>query len=366
MLNNPFSASQIEVDDPDFESVWQSGCSVFQTKRVVKAVEEHLFKQGESLVIIGVRDAIGVPVALFPFLKTGVLGSTVLEGLDADVCDYFAPPLLDGVELNSQQTRQMWEAVCSSCSGVDVIKFKKVPKTFLRKRHALSAFPQLCEMGVSASHVRLSSHDGADRFVSIAREVRRKAKKLERYGCLSFSPVGPYQDRLKAFEVLRDFRQKRFRTLGRSDLLASDDAAEFYQDLLTTDEASPGKIFTLHSGDVPIAVIYALQHQKEVTFVIPAISNDPDVQHGSPGLVAIFYLLEWCRKHDMELLDLSVGDLSYKKRFSAETSLLYEYVEALSAKGALIAAEVAARRRMRHLSQRLPWIRRLAEKAGLA
>ena len=71
----------------------------------------------------------------------------------------------------------------------------------------------------------------------------------------------------------------------------------------------------------------------------------------------MFKTLGWCLASKYSVFDLSVGSLSYKSRFDAETVELFEYQQALSPLGLPVVAEAALRRRVRHLALKRPRIR---------
>src|SRR5690606_10895390 len=98
------------------------------------------------------------------------------------------------------------------------------------------------------------------------------------------------------------------------------------------------------------------------TLIAAAITPCKETQTDSPGLVALFKTLQWCREHGFAVFDLSVGSLTYKSRFRAETIELFEYQQALSPLGLPVVAEAALRRRVRHLALKYPQLRRLLER----
>ncbi len=129
----------------------------------------------------------------------------------------------------------------------------------------------------------------------------------------------------------------------------------FYRALAHRGQDQPaGRLFTLQAGEHAVAVIYGFACADVFTLIAPAITTCKQTQAGSPGLVALFKTLQWCREQDFAVFDLSVGSLFYKSRFDAETVELFEYQQALSPLGLPVVAEAALRRRVRHLSLKQP------------
>ena len=122
-----------------------------------------------------------------------------------------------------------------------------------------------------------------------------------------------------------------------------------------------GRLFTLQAGEHVVAVIYSFAYRDVFTLIAPAMTTCKETQAGSPGLVALFKALEWCKSHDFEVFDLSVGSLFYKSRFEAETFDLFEHQQALTPLGLPIVAEAALRRKLRHLALKHPEVRNRLE-----
>jgi CelD/BcsL family acetyltransferase involved in cellulose biosynthesis len=133
---------------------------------------------------------------------------------------------------------------------------------------------------------------------------------------------------------------------------------DFYRDLADRERDKPaGRLFTLHAGGHIVAVIYSFAYRDVFTMIAPAMTTSKEMQAGSPGLVAFFKALQWCRSHDFKVFDLSVGSLSYKSRFDAQTFDLFEHQQALTPLGLPIVAEAALRRMLRHLALKHPEVR---------
>ena len=320
----------------------------------------------DRLALVGVAGATGDPVAVFPFVERRKFGVPILEAVDFDIVDYFAPAYLGDAPLCAEDTAEIWKTVVKAVPGIHAVTFKKLPRQLHGVPHALSGAGFLKAMGADATtlYLRPAGRPPVNpEKMSLAREVRRKSRKLEKFGALSFGEARTNAEVDAAMAALVDFRRARFAELGRQDAMLDPRIVAFYRDMADRSAGDPkGLLFTLRVGARTIAVTYGFVHGDVFTLIAAAITPCKETQADSPGLVALFKTLQWCREHSFAVFDLSVGSLTYKSRFRAETIELFEYQQALSPLGLPVVAEAALRRRVRHLALKYPQLRRLLEK----
>ena len=162
------------LSDPFFSAFPESGA--FQQTRFMTALFDSIApSEGAEHVLIGVEDDKGSPAAWFAFALRRKLGARVLEGLDLDVTDYFAPPLAAGLDAHANVSA-VWQAVLDALPPADAITFKKVPQILHGRRHALTGSGKLKPMGAFAHSVSLFDQHGVATDLSklsIAIDVRR-------------------------------------------------------------------------------------------------------------------------------------------------------------------------------------------------
>lgn len=339
-------------DDPFLQLADAAGRNIFLSRIFLQAVEKHLLRGSEQLALVGVTDDAGNPVALFPFVKRDRFGVPYLEGVDFGLTDYFAPACLRDVALSRDETTAVWREVVKAVPGVHAITFKKLPRQMHGQFHALSAADFLKPMGAHATTLFIQA-EGAPTVVP-----KKMLKKLEQVGALAFHEAQTNAEVDAAMDKLVAFRTARFSELGRRDALLDPSVVGFYRDLADRNRDRPaGRLFTLRAGEHNVAVIYCFAYRDVFTVIAPAMTTSKEMQAGSPGLVALFKTLQWCRSHEFKVFDLSVGSLSYKSRFDAQTFDLFEHQQALTPLGLPIVAEAALRRKLRHLALKHPELR---------
>ncbi len=364
-----FSARVLDgLDDGFLAKTFSNASNVFQSDALLREIKEHVLTGSQRFVLVGVTDSAGNAVALFPFVWRRKFGIAILEAVDFGLVDYFAPSYFRDAPLTAQDTKKLWSAVLKAAPTAHAVTFKKLPRLLHHKLHALSGADFLKPMGADATTVYMCSPDRPPvdpDMMSLAKEVRRKSKKLEKLGGLTFSEATTNAEVEVAMATLVEFRTARFAELGRHDAMIDPRVVAFYRAMADRQAGPPaGRLFTLRAGGRPVAVIYAFFQGDVFTLIAPAISPCKETQAGSPGLVALFKSLQWCREQGFAVFDLSVGSLSYKSRFEAETTDLFEHQQALTPFGLIIVAEAALRRRVRHLSLKHPQLRLTLEKIG--
>lgn len=361
-----FSARLLGTHDPLFARLLAAGRNVFQSDALLAAIERHVVSGPDRLALVGVTDSAGNPLAMFPFVRRKRFGIPVIEAADFGIIDFFAPAYFRDAPLSARDTAKLWRTAVKAVPGVHAVAFKKLPRLLHRRPHALSGADFLQPMGASATTLFLRGPDQPPldpEKISLAREVRRKSKKLEKHGALTFTEALSNAEVDAAMDTLVAFRAARFSELGRHDALLDPRVVAFYRCLADRAGDQPaGRLFTLRAGEHPVAVVYGFSCADAFTLIAPTITTCKEMQAGSPGLVALFRTLQWCKAHDYAVFDLSVGSLSYKRRFDAAPIELFECQQALSPLGLPVVFEGWLRRQVRRHALKHPKLHGMLER----
>lgn len=353
--------------DAVFNAAAEGGRNIFLSKAFLSGIEKHIAAPGEPLKLVGVFDGIGKPLAVFPFVRRKRFGVSIIEAVDFGVTDYFAPAYLGEDELTPAATAAIWRAAVKAVPDVHAVAFKKLPRRMHGRVHALTGADFLKPMQAHATTLFLRDSGGAATgamdLASITRKLKKTSKILQKLGPLKFEEAKNRAEVDAWLDTLVCFRTARFEQLARYDALLDPDVVDFYRDLAHENgEVPAARVFSLRCGDEIVAVTYGFAYKGVFTLIAPTITPKPEFQAGSPGLVAMFKTLEWCQQNGFDIFDLSVGSLSYKARFDAESIELFEYQQALSPLGLPVVLEGWLRRRIRHLAVTYPGLRTTLEK----
>lgn len=360
-----FSARILDgQNDSLLTEAYRSAWNVFQSEAFLAAIERHMVTGSDRLVLVGVTDRAGDPVAVFPFVKRKRYGITVLEALDFGITDMFAPTYLRSEPLSAKDTKALWRTAVQAVPGVHAVSFKKMPRTIHKKVHALSGADFVKPMHASATTLFLEGGAGAADPKALGRKLKKAAKPLLKFGLLSFAEAKTREDIDACFAALVDFRTRRFEQLARSDALLDPNVVAFYRTLSDrcADQSLPGRIFALRAGAEVIAIAYGFAYRGAFTMIAPAFTPKKEFQVGSPGLVVMFKTLEWCLQEKFDVFDLSVGSLSYKSRFEADSIELFEHQEALTPLGLPVVLDGRLRRWIRDKARSNPKFRSTMER----
>jgi len=361
-----FTARVVEaVDDPIVARADEAGWSVFQSADFIAAIRGHILRGSDKLTLVAASDSAGKPVAVFPFVKRKRFGIPVIEALDYGITDFFAPTYFREQPLSADDTKALWRTALAAVPGVHAVGFKKMPRRMHGKAHALTGadFPKAMHASATTLFLRDASGKETADHAAFARKVKKASKPLQKFGPLSFLEANNQQEVDAYMDKLVEFRTKRFEQLARHDAMLDPKVVAFYKGL--ADRCSgdrPGRIFALRCGEEIIAVAYGFAYRGAFTMIAPAITPKKEFQVGSPGLIVMFKTLEWCHAQGYAVFDLSVGSLSYKSRFDADSIELFEHHQALTPLGLPIMMEGWLRRWVRRKALSTPGLRTRLEK----
>ena len=233
----------------------------------------------------------------------------------------------------------------------DAVVYSKNNQKFINgQRNPFAALK--CRPHPSNAHLAHLA-DSFDGFLKQARSPkslsteRRKRRKLEQHGQLSFS-VAQHQDDFE--RVLQTtFRQKSvsYRELGVTDLFADTTYREFVEHL-SREHAVDGFIHLswLEQNDRILATHWGLVHGKRFYYLLPTFERGP-LARFSPGNIHLQHLLEWCIDNDLEVFDFTVGDEEYKLQWRDTQLNLLDHMQGVSIRGYLYVAFVSARNELK-------------------
>ncbi|MER9299735.1 GNAT family N-acetyltransferase, partial [Mesorhizobium sp. M0621] len=147
------------------------------------------------------------------------------------------------------------------------------------------------------------------------------------------------------FDALLELRLKRFRELGRFDLLTQAPVVDFYRDAALQGLSDGSvRLFGLRVGEAWLASIYVLARKGTLHTLLLGIDQNA-VANVSPGLTMMGKLMMWARGNGFDYFDLSVGSQGYKEHIGASSSVLAEICEPITVRGRAANAAILLRSR---------------------
>lgn len=336
-------------------------CTAYQRYDWVDLVVRRLLPRGtaELLVVELVCPTTLEPVMLFPLVRHTYPWFREITWLSCDVCDYATPLLVRPMAFSEDHADAVWAAIRSVLPPADRIRIDAIPVDLASHvQNPLSRLAAAAVSDVTAYGIALGGPTESllKRLCkpAFSNKVGRKWRQLEKLGTVSFQEVETREDRDRIFAVLVEQRHRRFRELGRFDLLANEKYRSFYRDAAcqrTRDGAV--HIFGLKVDDEWIATFYVLVHGG-CAHAILLTMDQGKWKRMAPGLLIIARTMEWANRHGLDYFDLSVGNRYYKEQIGAASRPLLSIDESLTQKGVLVARLHQCVKRVRIWAKRQP------------
>ena len=334
----------------DVAPVWtrlqtQGHATAYQRLDWVRSIATHLTGPlADQLALVEVIDQHrGETILLLPFALKRRFGVRILGWLDCGVCDYAAPLVDRGVELSDEDAAEIWALVLSMLPAVDLIDIRQVPAEVDGVPNPLILLPQCRETTLEAFGVALDGdpHTQIRRLMGPKgyRHVNRQIAKLSERGTVRLIEPASASEAEALFSTMIDQRRRRFRDIGRFDILNNPAVEAFYLDmaLRSLRDGGPVKLFGMAVGDQIIATTYMLVHGGRMHGIILSIGS-AEWSGSSPGFVIAVKMIEWAAARRLSYFDMTVGSLPYKSRLGGKARALYRLLEPRSPVGRLAAS----------------------------
>ena len=313
-------------------------CTAHQHYAWAEGIVGRLMPKGAELLIVEVSDAAtGEPRMLVPLMRRRAFNHYVIEWLNCGVCDYSAPLLADASPWTTQGAEAAWAAVRSVLPQADRIHIAGIPRQVHGVANPLALLSATRDsIQITSGLVMYGEPEGLIRRIckpSFAKAFHKHRRRFEKLGGLSLVEADTPALVEELFQRLLELRLKRFRELGRFDLLTRQSAVDFYRNA-ALEGLSDGsvRLFGLRVGQAWLAAILVLARKGTLHGILLGIDQDA-VSNASPGLTTIAKLMMWGRERGFDYFDLSVGSQGYKEHIGAASSVLAEICEPLTVRG---------------------------------
>ncbi len=325
-------------------------CTAHQAYAWAEGIAKRLMPEGAELLVVEVTDAgTGELKMLMPLMRSSRFGHRVIEWLSCGVCDYSAPLLADRSPWTRQAAEAAWAAIRSVLPPADRIHITGIPREIHGVGNPLAMLAFAADSSLITSGLVLEGdpetlikRHGRPSFV---KTFNKDWRRLERHGNVDLVEANTPALVELIFGALVEMRLRRFRQLGRFDLLAQPAVVDFYRNAALQGLSDGSvRVFGLRAGEDWVAGQYTLARQGTLHAILIGIDQEV-VVNASPGLAIIGRLMDWALRLGFEYFDLSVGSQPYKEQFGAESSVLAKIDETLTPLGKGVAAVAALRER---------------------
>jgi CelD/BcsL family acetyltransferase involved in cellulose biosynthesis len=300
------------------------------------------------------------PLMLLPLCRRHDGHHDVIEFADLGVSDYNAP-LLGAAQRRPGAQADIWAAIRAALPRADLLRMDKLPETVAGNANPLIATRNMHRIGMSAWGVALPRDRAAFDETCLAptflKELRRKNRRIEGRGPVSYVVPQDVAQALDMFATLADLRAARFAELGRHNVLGIPACRAFYEQVIERSWAG-GLVYmaALDVGAERVAVLFGLRSGGTFHLLMSTFRGDK-WKSSSPGNVLIDRAITAMIGEGVNYFDFTIGDEAYKRDFGATETPLYGgslhlsltgFIEALKGQ---VAGAVKSRLRQKGVAQ---------------
>ena len=361
----------VEADWRAFEAVADG--TVFQTFEYLSTWQRHVgARRGVRPAIVVGRDAAGSMLFLFPLaVRPGRLARE-LQWLGSDLCDYNGPLLAPAFTERFTTARflALWQEMLRRLQDHPQLGFDWVNLSKMAAKVGAQPDPMLA-LGTTANPsgaylTRLApdweSFYAAKRSSSTRRRDRTKRKRLGDMGAVRMVNVEA-DERPSALDILMAQKARAFARMGVANLFANDGYPEFYRALAGDPQTRAlAHVSRLDVGAVPAALNLGLVW-RGCYYHLLASYDDGEVSRFGPGAAHLHELMQYAIEHGCHVFDFTIGDERYKRDWCDTELTLYDHIAAVTWRGALVAAAVETRQKLKRFIKQTPALWALVSKA---
>ena len=347
----------VEQDWRTFEK--HADCTVFQSFDYLSTWQRHIgARNGSKPAIVMGRDGAGQILFLLPLVIRAAGIARELTWLGAELCDYNAPLLATDFseKIDRAQFMALWDNITQHLQ-FDFINLTKMPELVGGQQNPMRDLAVTVNpSGAYLTHLAgdWESFYAAKRSSSTRRRDRTKRKRLSEFGEIKLFNPANETETLSTLDILMRQKTRSFARMGVGNIFARPGYAEFYRALATDPATKPlVHVSRLDVGATPAAVNLGLTY-RGCYYHLLASYDDGEVSRFGPGAAHLHDLLQQAIARGFRVFDFTIGDERYKRDWCDTEIKLYDYIEAATWRGALVAMPMIARQRLKRWIKQTP------------
>lgn len=303
-------------------------------------VRERAVPERDQLYLVG---SIGpVPVALMALQRRTAFGVRVLTWFPGTHVGCHAP-LVDRqrlAALGPEGRRAFWRAMTTKIADADVVYLRAVPA---ESEGYAGLFDELGDaVAVDTLYrARFASWEECDRIQrsrSRRKHDRQQGERLSAMGEVAFAEKRNGEEVDQALSTMFRQRSARFKRMGIRDIFALNNFAGFYRAALRTDSHVDVRLHVLQLDGEIVATRYNIVHGERMFCLISSMSDDPEIQNGSPGKQCLLRVMQTVFDAGMRIFDMGAGFTDEKRHWCNDHTVLRQHYVALTQRGRLAVA----------------------------
>lgn len=262
---------------------------------------------------------------------------TCVEFAGQNVSDYNIPIVHQNLEpfLSQAMLNGIMQQIAELFPDADCVDFRKIllndaaPSKKVVHWQEDTELTHLCALTGDWEH-DLSQFIGK----STKKKLKKKLRKLETFGAVTFEDVTATSRRADAAEKLINWKAYQLKDLGAASVYNNAGFCDFLRTTIMEDDSGMVRLFSMNIDDEPIALIYALCLD-DCWFLYQMSYTSHEPGKYSPGYHLLLHVMEIACSQNVTMFDFGWGNEAYKHRFATQSKPLYNAFCPLTTKGKL-------------------------------
>ena len=300
----------------------------------------HMYKDlipelGVDPIIVTVRDMQSDALRLvLPLVRSRYAGLSCIEPADLGICDYNAVVASHELEESFYSDEDLRDEIMKGLKPYHLVFFRKLRGECGVISHVMGR-AKVGEMENSSHDVELWApyEDWKSKTMSTSfrKELRRKRRKLESFGEVTFEILDDEAEIRQAMALMREQRGQRY----EDDLFQEDAYFEFYSTIAVKgSQNGTAQMAVLKAGSDIVATEFGLIHDRCYHFILGGLDMH-NFAKASPGILVMDYVLEHRVAEGDTRADFTIGDEAYKAKYGATPNQLMHMAKAETMLGSL-------------------------------
>lgn len=246
-----------------------------------------------------------------------------------------AADLAEGIDAGSVDL--MWSQVRKALGPVSASLFRRQPSMIGLLSNPFAFWKKTDEPTLSYARTLGTDWDSFYKDLhstSTRKGLSRKHAKLKSEGQLQFVRVEDPVSLHAHVLLMLEWKSAQVDALGRRNSFAQEQSRKFFADYVAK-HPEKVRVYAFHLDERPIAITFLLEGKKELVLYQMAYEEGP-LARFSPGRLLMNDIMEAMIADKFEVLDLSVGDDSYKREICDRITEMTNSFAAHSATGMAI------------------------------
>ena len=295
--------------DPDWTRIWWKNIGINEYDEIKYFIFSH---ENEPVIIV-------------PLVSRKVFILKVVEIAGGKVSDYLSPIFSKKYNFNKYDLIFIQNQILKYFNKHDLVVFRKQknysekPNPFLKLSSPL--------LGLHQSHsLTLSEFINHKKIKKILNDNRRQLKKLKKIGKVTFLTANEFNNRMMILKNMIRQKEQRYKETNAPNMFKDKFYKEFYYDLIKFDF----NFLKIHTSAIKLNENYLSTHigfldDKTYYYLMPSFDNK-NFGNFSGGNILLENLIQYAQSIDSKIFDFTIGDENYKKKWTNQSTNLYEII----------------------------------------